>query len=138
MLKSFLVALERRVEAAATSEGPESCAGVQRAQCFNWETGQFNHVSVVLYKKQNVLFLWSHAGGREGRERIILLYFYYFSIYLPGCLGSWLQHIGCLLDSGRPLLVAHGFLVVAWGLSGCGSQVSLPPGVWDLSSLARY
>ena len=101
------------LEATAASEGTEGCAGAERVQRVSGKPASWGMWELLCHIKTNGFLLWPHAAGREGRERKIILLHYYFSIYLPGCLGSWLQHTGCLLGYGGSFLAAHGF-------SSCG------------------
>lgn len=49
------MALDHHIEATSALEGDRKLCGngVSAVFFFNWETCQFNHVRVVLFKKQN-------------------------------------------------------------------------------------
>ena len=74
---------------------------------------------------------WSPGTLRLGCSSfllLLLLFFFlkYLFIHFTICIGSQLWHQGSSL-------CCSDFLVVAQGLSNCGTQPQLPDGMWDLS-----
>ena len=114
--------------------------------------------------EQEELPLWDfikphvQAGERDLRSRYSLL-FYFFNIYLFGCIRSQLRHAGSSLWHTGSFVVACRLFVAtrgllsscgvwaslqlwragsrACGLSSCGAWSQLPRGMWDLSSPTR-
>ena len=87
--------------------------------------------------KVPLYFLFHHSKLITYRTFMKHQCFTFLFVYLLGCIGSQLWHMGSSLCHADLLLQCSDSLVVVLGLSSCSMQAQLLEGMWDLSSLTR-
>ena len=72
--------------------------------------------------KIEAAFLCQDDLGSPGKTGTFILFYFFFNIYLFGCVGSQLQHAGSSLHHGGSFIVMHGLSKCgAWALEHSGS-----------------